>query len=159
MSIDGRDVKTWDDLQMAVLPKANRPLSMVVERAGARRTITVTPAAETKYEFGTLGVGPLLRPQVVDVRPAHAGGARRDAAAATCCCPWAARRRRPANRTIAAIKKQGPNPFVIAVERDGQPLDLTVTPEGPAGSSLIGVGHLRRRIPARRSRRWRRRSG
>ncbi len=138
VSIDGRDVKTWDDLQMAVLPKANTPLSVVVERAGVRRTIGITPAAETKYEFGTLGVGPVLRPQVVAVRPhmpAERAGMRRGDVLLSVGDQKATTR----EQAIAAIKKQGPNPFVITVERDGQPLNITLTPEGQAGSSLIGA--------------------
>jgi hypothetical protein len=34
---------------------------------GQRQTINVVPASETKYEFGTLGIGPVQRAQVVDV--------------------------------------------------------------------------------------------
>jgi regulator of sigma E protease len=141
VSVDGQPVKTWDDLQMAVIPKANMPLSVVVERAGERRTVTMTPSAETKYELGTLGVGPVLRPEISGVRPhmpAERAGLRRGDVVLSVGGQAGLTR----DQVVAAIRKQGANPVVIGIERDGQPLEVTVTPDGSAGSSVIGVDIL-----------------
>jgi regulator of sigma E protease len=138
VAVDGQSVKTWDELQMAVLPKANQRLSVVIERAGDRHTLTTTPSAETKYELGTLGVSPVMRPQISGVRPrtpAERAGLRRgDVLLAVGGAASLSR-----DQVVAAIRKQGPTPIVIGIERDGQVLDVTVTPEGPTGSSIIGV--------------------
>ena len=40
---------------------------------------------------------------------------------------------------ITTIRKQGPNPIVFEIERDGKPLEITVTPEGAVGSSIVGM--------------------
>ncbi len=137
VSVNGEAVPTWDALQMAVIPKANRELTLVVERSGERRTVTVVPAAETKWEFGTLGVGPVQRPQIVAVRKDMAGeraGLRRGDVLLSVGGQKGLNR----DQTIALIRKQGPNPIVLGIERDGKAFDVTVTPEGEAGSSLIG---------------------
>jgi regulator of sigma E protease len=139
VSVNGETVKTWDDLQMAILPKANKPLTLVLERAGTPRTITVTPASETKYEFGTLGVGPILRPQIVSVRagmPAEKAGLKRGDVLVSINGQSGLSR----EQTVALIRKNGPaTPIQFRVERDGQPIEFSVTPEGAVGSSLVGI--------------------
>src|SRR5687768_2619445 len=67
LSVDGTPVATWTDVDMAVLPKASRELLLVVERDGQRREVRVTPASVGRYELGDLGVGPIKRPQILQV--------------------------------------------------------------------------------------------
>ena len=136
VAIDGKDVPTWDDMSLAVLPKANRSIAVVIERQGQRQTINVVPSAETKYEFGTLGVGPVQRPQVVDVtadRPAaRAGFQRGDVVLAI------QGQRAPRHAAIIeALQKGTDKPIQFEMERNGAPVTLTVTPEGTPGK--IGV--------------------
>ena len=129
VSVNGRDVPTWEDLQMAVVPKANRELTLVVERAGERRTVTVVPAAETRYDLGTIGVFPVLRPQIISVRPGMPGervGLRRGDILVSV----GGQKGLDRPQTIAFIRKHGTNPLVIGVERDGQLIEVNVTPEG-----------------------------
>ena len=138
LTVNGEAIKTWDDFQMAILPKANQALALSIERAGATRTITVTPAAETKYEFGTLGVGPVLRPQIVNVRPntpaEKAGLLRGDVLVSVNGQGGVSR-----DQMIAMTRKNGQKPMAIRIERDGQPMDFTITPEGAVGASLLGI--------------------
>jgi regulator of sigma E protease len=138
VSVNGKAVKTWDDLQMAILPKANTALSVGLVRAGAPRTVTVTPAAETKYEFGTLGVGPVLRPQIVSVRPgmpaAKAGLLRGDVLVSINGQSGLSR-----EQTIALTRKNGPTPMAVRIERNGRPMDFSIVPEGPAGATQLGI--------------------
>ena len=46
---------------MAVVPRANREIDIVIERDGNQQTIKVTPDARTKYEMGDLGVVPVVQ--------------------------------------------------------------------------------------------------
>ena len=41
-------------------------------------------------------------------------------------------------QTIAIIKKNGPVPIEMVVERNGEEVRMTVVPEGAPGSSVIG---------------------
>lgn len=136
VAIDGKAVATWDDMSMAVLPRANRSIAVVIERQGQRQTVNVVPASETKYEFGTLGIGPVQRPQVVDVqsdRPADKAGFKRgDVVLAV------EGQRAPSQKAIIEVlEKSTDKPVQFEMERDGASVTLAVTPEGSPGK--IGV--------------------
>ena len=62
-------MSTWDEFDMAVVPKAGRELSLVASRNGERVSVRVTPVAIGSYEMGDLGIGPVLRPQITQVNP------------------------------------------------------------------------------------------
>ncbi len=137
VSINGQNVPTWDDMEMGVLPQANREISIVLDRAGASRTVSVTPASEGKYELGKLGVRPLLRPQIAGVRPntpAERAGLQRGDVLLMVGGEKAVTR----DQTRNVIRRNGPVPIVLRIERQGHEMDVTVTPEGATGASIIG---------------------
>ena len=73
ISVAGRAVSTWDELFVAVMPRAEREVQVVVRgEDGGERTLLVTPDARTEFSMGDLGIGPELHPQIVQVNP---GGA------------------------------------------------------------------------------------
>jgi regulator of sigma E protease len=138
VSVNGQNVKTWEDMQMAVLPKANRQLALVVERAGVPRTITVTPSAETKYELGTLGVNPVLRPQVLRTSPGspaeRAGLKHGDVIVAV-----AGQSTDLSREHIIATIRKSTGPIVFTIERGTESFELPITPEGTDGKKIIGL--------------------
>ena len=70
VSVADRAVETWDDLFVAVMPRAEREIPVVVrDLAGRERTLDVVPEARTEFEMGDLGVGPEMRPQIISVTP------------------------------------------------------------------------------------------
>jgi regulator of sigma E protease len=70
VSVAGRVVDTWDALFVAVLPRAEREIPVVVRDAESReRTLNIVPEARTEFAMGDLGVGPEMRAQVIDVAP------------------------------------------------------------------------------------------
>lgn len=141
-------VDTWDAFDMAVMTKANREITLVVERAGGYVDVPVTPAAEGRFEIGSLGVGPVLRPQVIEVTPglpAEAAGLReRDVMLAV-----NGERGLSREGIISRIQKNGGTPMTFTVERDGAVLDIAITPEPLGEVTVIGariVGGETRRI-------------
>ncbi len=64
VSIDEAPIVQWRDLVGAVQPAAGKPLSVTVERDGARLTKLITPETVVVGEqsFGRLGVGPKVLP-------------------------------------------------------------------------------------------------
>jgi regulator of sigma E protease len=138
VSVDGRNVDTWNALSIEVVTKAGRELAMVVEREGGQVNLRMTPTAVMRYEIGDIGIGPVVRPQVVGVNPgspAERGGLRDgDVILAV-----AGERQLPEARVRERIRANGPVPLALTVERGGSPVELSIVPEGDAGASLIGV--------------------
>ena len=135
VSIDGRDVPTWDALDLEVTPKANRALSVGVDRRGERLTLEITPAAFSKYELGDLGVRPVIRPQVVEVQPDQpadrAGLKRLDVILAV-----DGQRGIDQPAVIDKIKKSASTQIVFTVERNGEAQDIAMVPDS---GGRIGV--------------------
>ncbi|HXT71272.1 MAG TPA: RIP metalloprotease RseP [Vicinamibacterales bacterium] len=138
LSVNGEATRTWDELVMAVLPKANRELRVEIDRGGSRSTVSVVPASVGKYEAGSLGIGPIIRPQIQEVhagRPAQKAGFKRGDVI------LAMDGQRGLDRAglISYIQKQGEKPIAVDIERDGAIQTLSVTPEGAAGASKVGL--------------------
>ena len=139
VSVDGVPMATWDDFDMAVVPKAGRELTLFVNRQGERMSVRVTPVATGTYELGDLGIGPVLRPQITQVNPGspadQAGLLRGDVLLAV-----NSARELPQEQIIERIRASADTPLTLTVERGGQPRDVSVVPRGPQGAALIGVG-------------------
>ena len=139
VSLDGAPMATWDEFEMAVVPKAGRELALLASRNGERISVRVTPVAVGSYEMGDLGIGPVLRPQITQVNPGspaeEAGLARGDVLLAVNNARDLAQ-----EAIIERIRSSADVPITLTVERDGRPRDVSVTPRGPQGAALIGVG-------------------
>jgi regulator of sigma E protease len=139
MRVNDTTVNTWDDFDMAVLPKSGRQLTLAVQRGGSFLDLAVTPDAVGDFEFGDLGVEPLHRPVIREVVPdqpaARAGLQVGDVLLAVAGEPRLSR-----EQVIERIQKSPGRPLVITVERGGVAQDLTVTPEPSGDIGLIGVG-------------------
>jgi len=137
VSVAGRDVPTWDALNIEIVPKADKELPLVVDRAGQRIDLKITPAAVTKYEIGDIGIQPVLRPETIEVTPnspADRAGLRRgDVVLAV------DGQKIPQPKIIEKIQKSPGTPLVFSLERAGAPLEVTITPEPKGGIGLIGA--------------------
>lgn len=138
VSVDGRDTPTWDDLNMAVLPRAGRQLAIVAVRDDRRLDVTVTPNSRTKYELGDLGILPVTRPVVMQVNPgspaARAGLRHGDVILGI-----DNERALAQDKIISRIRASANVAVTLHVERDGVDVPVPVTPEGAAGAAIIGV--------------------
>jgi regulator of sigma E protease len=138
VSVGGREMKTWDQFFIEIGTRASRETELVVDRGGRQETIRVTPAPQTKYEVGEIGVLPKTRLQLAEVTPGmaadRAGLRRGDVILALDGKPD------PEQQALIAYIKSNPNkPLRLSILRGGQPMDITVTPEGEPGSALIGI--------------------
>jgi regulator of sigma E protease len=136
--VNGREIPTWEDLDMSVLPKANRELSFVVLRDGQTIDLKITPASETKYEIGDIGVLPVMRPQVITITPnspaARAGLQPDDVFLAV-----NGERGLDREQLIDRIRKRPKQPVTFAMLRGGRTLDFTIVPDDSGGTGVIGA--------------------
>ncbi len=138
ISVNGRLVNTWDELDIEVLPKANREIDLVVDRGGERIEVAITPDSVTKYEFGDLGIGPVIRPELIQIVPdsaaTDAGLERGDVLIAV-----GGERDLTNDEIIERIRASAGAPLTFLVERGGSLLELTAVPADEGGVGRLGA--------------------
>ncbi|MGH9160766.1 MAG: RIP metalloprotease RseP [Vicinamibacteraceae bacterium] len=137
LSIDGKAVATWNDYQMAVLPRADESLQVALVRDGVERTLRITPKASGEFKAGDLGVAPEVHPQFLHVdsgSPAEKAGLRDGDVILS-----ANGKELGLNDLIALINKSANKQITLSVRRDSQVLTINVTPALKNGVGLIGV--------------------
>lgn len=139
LSIDGKHVDDWDDVQFAVLAGAGLDLTVRIERNGSRRALTLTPAQVPKYEIGDAGIFPQFVPRVTMVEgdsPAERAGLELgDELRTVDGHPVTS-----SHGFIDLIQARGGVEAEIGILRDGASMAVTVTPEGQPGAGRIGIG-------------------
>ena len=136
--VNGKDVATWDDFDMVVANKANRKLDLVVARGASYEDIVVVPEATGDFDMGDLKVGPVLRPQILEVMPdqpaAKAGFQAGDVVLTV-------GGERPTSRehVVSHIQKSANKPLLFHIERAGAPMDVTVVPELRGKVGVVGL--------------------
>jgi regulator of sigma E protease len=146
LTVAGRDVDTWEQFFIAVGTRAGREIEFGVLRDGKEFTVRATPAPQTRFEIGDVGVLPDTHPNVALLMPgapAEKAGLkvgdvihRVDGVTITL-----------REQLIAAVSKKANTPVTMAVVRDGSPIDVIVTPEAntgrcpslPQGQGCIGI--------------------
>jgi regulator of sigma E protease len=135
--VDDVSVPNWEDFSMAILPKAKRTVTLVIERNGQSIEKQVVPASVSKFELGELGIRPIMRPQLVTVNhgePAHqAGMAPGDVVLGV-----GDERGISRERIIELIKANENKPITFELLRNGQTIKAQVTPRKTDGIIRIG---------------------
>ena len=139
VSVAGRVVDTWEALFVAVLPRAEREIPVVVRDAESReRTLHVVPDARTQFAMGDLGVGPEMRAQIVSVTPGdpadRAGIAVGDVILEIDGEPVAG------SDLVERISGSGGTPLTMTLRRGQDRERVTVTPATRGDRAVIGVG-------------------
>ena len=138
VSVAGRAVDTWDALYLEVMPRAEREIAVVVRGVdGRERTLRMTPDSQTRFEMGDIGVGPALRPQVLQVMPGEpaeqAGLRARDVIEAV------DGERVDHAELIARINASPDVPLNLTVRRGGETREVRVTPALRGDVGLTGM--------------------
>ncbi len=138
LSVAGRQVDTWDELVYAVVPRADQEIDVVLRDASGVRTVQVTPAAQTSYNLGDLGVGPDVSPQVVAWSPTSSSA--RDAGILIGDVIEAVEGRDVSQETLVELINASPDTLVtLRIRRDGVPQNIVVTPQLVDDVGVIGV--------------------
>lgn len=137
LSIDGEALPSWEEAQYHILLRPDRALRLEVRRGGDERTVEVRSEATSQEKVGSIGVNPLVRVgEVMPGEPAEAAGLRPDDAILGI-----------DGTTIRSFTDIPP--LVQAAEgraldfriwRDGNFLDLAITPRDSGAGPRIGVG-------------------
>jgi regulator of sigma E protease len=143
-AVNGRAIRHWSQLEEAVAGAEGARLTLTIVRDGARQEVAVTPRrmpARTPFgeptEVWSLGTTVYQEPVVGEVKPgmpaAEAGLRPRDRILALDGRPI-----RTWDEMAEVIGKRAGEPIALTVERDGQRLELTVTPRGVTERDALG---------------------
>ncbi len=138
ISVAGREVDTWEQFYIAVGTRASRETDIMLLRGGKEIAVEVTPAPQTRFEVGDIGVLPDSHPHVGSVLPAspaekaglRTGDVILKVDGATISVP---------SQLIDAVSKKANTPVTITIARSGVEQDIQVTPELNAGRGRIGI--------------------
>ena len=67
--VDGVEMPSWRELDMALLTAGGREIALDVERDGISSVVKLTPKSVTRYQFGYSGLAAPLKPVVVQLLP------------------------------------------------------------------------------------------
>jgi regulator of sigma E protease len=137
ISVASATIETWKDLFIAVMPRADRELSVVVRNASGDRTLRVTPDSQTEFEMGDLGIGPVMQPQI---RIVSAGEVADTAGILVGDVIEAVEGDAVSSETLVERINASPGePLSLTVRRDGVVQEIVVTPALKGDVGLIGV--------------------
>jgi regulator of sigma E protease len=135
--VDGTPVANWEEFSMAVLPKAKRTVSLVIERNGKAMEKQMVPAAVGKFELGETGVRPIMRPQLVTISPGEPASEANlqpgDVVVAV-----GSEQSPSRERIIEIIKASENQALLFEVLRGGESRKVSVTPRKTEGTVRIG---------------------
>jgi len=139
LSVAGRNVDTWEEMEFAVAPHADREIDVVLRRDGGERTVQVIPASRGTFKVGVLGVEPDVPPQVVDMMSTTSSAAQ-EAGILVGDVIEAIEGREVTTESLMAMIQASPDiPLTLRIRRDGVRQDIVVTPQLVGDVGMIGV--------------------
>lgn len=137
LSVDGRPLSSWEDVEYAVMLRPDATLELRYRRGGEIHTATMRSGSTSSDRVGTIGVSPLVRVgEVLPGKPAEAAGIRPDDAILAI----DARPIKSFHEIPAIVGAAVGKPLNVALWRDGQRLTVQVTPRDDGEGPRIGVG-------------------
>jgi regulator of sigma E protease len=136
VSIDGTPLPTWEEAQYHIVLRPGKDLLLRVRRGGAEREVPVRSETVSAERLGSIGVHPLVRVgQVLPGQPAEGAGLKTDdAILAIDGTPVRAFSEIPPLVGAAAGRA-----LAFRVWRDGQVLDLAITPRDSGAGPKVGI--------------------
>jgi regulator of sigma E protease len=141
VTVGDRQVDTWEDFLLLTAGRSNRETDFGIVRDGSPRTVTLTigTTKQGRFEIGDVGVLPDVHPHVPSVNPGEpadrAGIKPGDVITAI-----DGKRITFRTELREAIASHPGQPITVSLLRNGQPLDIAVTPEKRGDTGWLGIG-------------------
>jgi len=137
LAIDGEPVPSWEEAQYHILLRPDAPLSLRVRRGGEERRVEVHSVATSAERVGSIGVHPLVRiGQVLEGEPAEEAGLRPDDAILMIDGTSI----RSFSDIPPLVRQAEGRALELRVFRDGEILDVAVTPRDSGQGPRVGIG-------------------
>ncbi|MEK7684583.1 MAG: RIP metalloprotease RseP [Verrucomicrobiota bacterium] len=139
VEVNGKRVKSWQDIQMGTVLARTNMLPVVIERVGARKTYLLEAKSNELIGGKFLNLDPRDHPEILEVQSdgaaEKAGLKAKDVILSFASVPIASR-----EQLIDLIKKRAGQPSEIRVERSQEKLTLTVTPRSDPTTKVGRIG-------------------
>ena len=138
IAVDGDDVHDWEDFLIESGSKADRSVTLRVERNGEIIHRQVTPRPEGRFKIGDVGVVPIFNPQVKAIT---SGGAAEAAGLKVGDVIIEANGEKDANypRLLEMIKSNSDKALALQVRRADRVEVMSITPRESDGVPRIGA--------------------
>jgi regulator of sigma E protease len=137
LTVAGRNITTWEQLDIAIGTKPDRDVSLTLVRNGQTVTTTVRPVPQGRFEIGNIGALPKVHPVVSSTiagdRAEQAGLKAGDVVLSVNGEPMATRQ-----QLIDAISRNGGKQIKLTIKRGEQEQTLTGTPEQRGARGMMG---------------------
>src|SRR5437763_2817525 len=140
VTVNGRPVDTWEQFYIAVGSRSNRETTLGLLHNGLEETKTVTPTsvAQSRLDFGEIGVFPNVHPHLASVTPGDPGsrGGLKDGDVILAIDGQPMTFHYQMRDQIA---KHAEKPMTVTVLRGGATTTVTVTPDRHGSVGWLGV--------------------
>lgn len=150
LSVDGKAMKRWRDLEMATVSSPNRLLALKLRRQNQDIVVSVRPKSVSRYALGWAGLAPPIPPEVQKVLP----GSPAEAAGLRSGDRIVAVDGNPVGHffdLVRLIGERAEREVTLQVLRDGQLLTLKATPRKEGDQGKLGIPvpswHAVRKLP------------
>ncbi len=136
VAVDGERPSNWEEAQYQVMLRPERAITIRVRRAGEERDLEVRSQASGNEKVGFIGVHPLVRiGQVVAGQPAEGAGLKVDDAILRI----GDKPIRSFTDILPIVGSSEGKPLAFQIWRDGQVLDVSVTPKDSGAGLRVGI--------------------
>jgi regulator of sigma E protease len=138
LSVGGKTVRTWEDLDMATLGSPGQALEVRFRRDGRDHDVTLTPRSVSRYDVGYAGLAPPLPPDVPSVMP----GSPAEAAGLRAGDVILAVNGEPVEHFYDVMRLVSANPnreVTVTVKRGNSTIQVHATPRDVDGQGKLGI--------------------
>jgi regulator of sigma E protease len=141
LSVDGGRVGTWEDFLNAMAAKSKRQVTVRVDRGGQQLDLTFTPIGTGRYDLvdlDSLAILPVMHPQIKSLQP-EAPGYEAGLRPGDVVIGAAGERDITSKRLVEIIKANEGKSITLDIKRNGQMLQVPVTPRRINDTVMIGA--------------------
>ncbi len=138
LSLDGRKIETWEELENSILSSGGQQVHLTIRRDGRELNFEMTPKEITRYGLGYSGLLPPLDARVVQTipnKPAELAGIR----PGDLILSVNGEKVEQFYDLIRLISPHGGEKISIKIDRNGEILNLELIPEGGKGDGRVGI--------------------
>ncbi|MGE3507917.1 MAG: RIP metalloprotease RseP [Vicinamibacterales bacterium] len=141
VSIGDRPIATWEEFLLLSSSRANRETTLGIVRDGSEQAVTLTVGStkQGRFEVGDVGILPDVHPHIPTVNPGEPAD-RAGIKAGDIVLAIDGKRITFRGELRQAIVSRPGQEMTMSVLRNGQPLDIPVTPDRRGETGWLGIG-------------------